>query len=235
MTTTAKGKRNNSTVGRRHCYGARNLPYPPTSSGRLLAIQVPKPKTWKDLKGMVKTYLPDWNCYQLIEGGFCICAPQPVGYTVLRTFEELIEQVHTAMKEAVTRGLAIRVKKEVEQNPSSPNWKKQQDSELEERERRRRETEGSRIRAEHEAQRRSREGQQGRQSRFWERPCYSPWQVLGVAPYAPMEAIKRAYRDLAKECHPDLCAQNGLDIRTATRAFQILATAREEALALQSV
>jgi len=230
----AKGKRNEPTVGRRRRYGAHNLPCPPTSWGRLLAIQIPKPKTLEDLKGMMKTYLPGWTLHRFAQGGFLVRSLQSDPWAVVKTLEELLTRLYCAMKEGVMDRLVARVEKEVGKNPAHQTWKQQRDREQEERERRCREAAEERRKAGQEKRRRNHEEQKRQQARFWERTCVTPWQLLGVAAHAPVAAINTAYHRLAKECHPDWCSQHGLDVETATGAFQVLATAREEALALLS-
>jgi len=43
----------------------------------------------------------------------------------------------------------------------------------------------------------------GREIKRMKKPSYNPFDVLGVAPNASEEDVKRAYRDKAKLLHPD--------------------------------
>ncbi|MGE3541710.1 MAG: J domain-containing protein [Candidatus Tectimicrobiota bacterium] len=52
--------------------------------------------------------------------------------------------------------------------------------------------------------------------------CYT---LLGLAPGASREDIKRAYRTLAKGCHPDRCAVAGLQRQEAVEQFHRLTAA----------
>lgn len=48
----------------------------------------------------------------------------------------------------------------------------------------------------------------------------TPFTILGISPKAVWEEIKRAYRKVAMEVHPDQCANSGLSKEEATEKFK---------------
>jgi curved DNA-binding protein CbpA len=53
----------------------------------------------------------------------------------------------------------------------------------------------------------------------------APSEVLGVAPDASLPDIKRAFRDKAKMCHPDVVSRAAKSTATANEEFRNLRTA----------
>jgi len=56
-----------------------------------------------------------------------------------------------------------------------------------------------------------------------------PFQVLGISPGASIADIKKAFRDKAKNCHPDVAGSSSGD------TFKRLAAAYQEAQDLQGL
>lgn len=74
------------------------------------------------------------------------------------------------------------------------------------------------------------------QARAWIRS--SDFTALGLTPEASLDQIKRAYRRLVKECHPDMLQQRGTlsnhDQKEAARRFHEIQTAYDRLIAIKS-
>lgn len=220
-------------------FGSQNLKTPPTSSGRVLRIQLPKPRNFDEKVAMAEIYLsPYWQGRLRLE---------PVE-EVVRTCQHFVHQrllsriqadreyLSRIAKEAERQRLIVLVKRMLAekaererqrwlQRQEDLRWIEEEVARLRQ-ERANRERAEQRRREEEERRKREDEERQRQRQQRW-RFCFVQfddlsrhYRTLGIPEGSSRDEVKRAYHRLALLTHPDQCASHGLDVATANERFR---------------
>jgi len=224
-------------------YGAHNLASPPSSTGRILEIKIPKPRTLEDCKALEETYL-----IRCPEGDYCDDDGYVTVFSQKRTFEDSAKLLYQRVSKQIKDHLKHRVLIDCEGNRywwmlhkmterQRMEWAEAQRQAWVERQaanaKREREYQAW-AKADKEQREREKAEQQRQQQeqaefeREWQwlmgPPLEDCYRLLGVRAGASQQEIKKAYRTKAMLCHPDLTSHHGLPVPEATARFQALAS-----------
>ena len=225
-------------------YGSHNLPQPPTSSGRVLRIELPMPNSEQEKRDMSEAYLdPYWQGRLLLASieevvRTCQWAVQQRLKQRIQADQELPERrrltkrvaellyLLATLRQAKREADLLWIDREVVRIREERLQAEEEAREQEQRESAEQQARYAEWMRQQKEWKREREQREREQQEWWEEyqrmlrnlfvsPVDHHYRTLGLEPNAPKEAIKKAYKAQMLRCHPDVASQHGLDPQQA--------------------